>query len=219
MAGMIRISPDALRAAAERYMMVNATIEEAGARLKALASQLDASWDGGASRAALDKIQDLIVAVGDAAETSSGTSSMLKGVAQAFESFDAGNSSVIAPWSGVIDMLGRITLRCPPGGIGGILRALYHFDGSMRIEPDAVRAVAYGCKVVADDLREAAQEIIAQADGLASQWEGNAYNRFREQSNDIRASFMQIADHIDEFASETIESANRYEELDNTFFA
>ena len=46
MAIQIRISPDALRSAAEQYKGIDARIDETQSRLKVLSMQLHEAWEG-----------------------------------------------------------------------------------------------------------------------------------------------------------------------------
>ena len=88
MAYQIRISPNALRASAERQLTVSATVDDATARLSNLVTVLNAAWDGSASTQALEDLRKIREDVADIAQGTAGNANKLKEIAQVFENLD-----------------------------------------------------------------------------------------------------------------------------------
>lgn len=213
MANMIRISPNALRAAAERHLTVTAAVDEATARLANLVTELNAAWDGGASNDALDNMREIREDIADIAKGTSGHADRLKRIAEAFEALDesSGNPTIMP-----LNLVGRIASLIPIGP-DGILRPFNWFlHNSLRIVPDEVRNVANQCRHVSDELMETAMKLTADVDALSSDWEGRSYERFAADSRDMITAFKNCASRLVKLAETLNNAADRYEALDNS---
>lgn len=210
MAYQIRISPNALRAAAERHLTVTAAVDEATARLSNLVTALNAAWDGGASNEALSTMREIREAIANISEGTAGHADKLKRIAEAFEALDeSGTPSGIA-------IMTDFTLP-PLVGPGGMLRKFNWFlQNTLRIVPDEVRQVADQCRHISNELQETAHKLKADVDGLAADWEGRSYDRFAAQSHEMIAAFRHGAERLDQFADTIARAADRYEALDNS---
>ncbi|MGM9603388.1 MAG: WXG100 family type VII secretion target [Faecousia sp.] len=208
---MIRISPDALRAAAERQRNILSAVDETKTKMTSMTSELDQAWNGGASVQAIHTLQDLRKAADSIFDGLQDGASMLDGIAQAFEALDDGeNSPLIA-----IRLDDRFNQRlgCPaPGPIFSLA-----FSGQLRIEPDQVRDVAAQCNQIAEEYVGKANELQNSLSTLESDWQGKSFTRFANMSTKLIGAFKEISEALNEFANKIRNAANRYEEIDNMF--
>lgn len=206
MAFQIRISPAAVRAAAQRNHAIAEIIENTASELSALAAELGDSWDGGASIQTIDSLQEIRAAVGRVADGVHDSAEMLNGVAEAFESLDGGS----AAFSAVGIIKPRYMVGCPaPRPVFAL-----GVNESLRIMPEQVRIVAHKLRERAEMFAKTGNDYRATISALANDWEGNAYVRFADAATELAGAFPQIVELLDELSSQIITIANRYEELD-----
>lgn len=205
MAGQIRITPDALYAAAQRNHTVAETIVETTEHFSALLSQLNAAWDGSASIPVLNAMEDLRSMTKNIADGTFKASDKLREVASAFESCDEGGG--FRGVAGILADIGQIILP-------GFSPFPPMIQDSIRIVPDEVRAVASECKQIAARFANTASELRGMVSELADSWEGRSYDRFAEQTYDLAEGFIRLADATDEYAERISRMATLYEQLD-----
>lgn len=206
MALQIRIVPVALHEAAQRQKSIIQTMSEASDQLGALAAELGDAWEGSASVQALNSLDDLRKAAGDIYEAGSDSHEKLSQIAKAFESVDDGDTIGIRvlPYDNRMKVLTLLPSNFP-----------FMISDNLRIVPDQVRSVAEECKKLAETYRQLSADTLAMLSDLEKNWEGNSYNRFADQTNDISEAFQKLGDSLQEFAERITLIANRYEELDN----
>lgn len=205
MAFQIRISPVAVRIVAQRHRAIAESIENTASEFSALVSELEDSWDGGASFQAIESLQNIRAAAGRVANGVSDSADMLTGVARAFESVDDGEISMAYGVIKPIHMVG-----CPaPGPMFSL-----GINESLRIVPEQVRNVAHKLRERAEIFTGIGNDYRATISDLSNNWEGNAYIRFADAAMELTEAFPQIAELLDELAERIITIANRYEELD-----
>lgn len=215
MANVIRISPNALRASADRHMTVTATVDEATARISNLVNELNAAWDGGASNEALETLRSIREDIADIGQGTSGSANRLKSIAEAFEALDeSGNGGIGGAIIGVVEpILAKVSKLIVP-----VVRPAFNWfvPAALRIVPDEVRQVAAQCRQVADELRATAQQLNEMVQSLASEWEGKSYNRFAADTRDMVVAFRNASERLDDLADTIAKAADRYEALDNS---
>lgn len=211
MALQIRINPAALRAAAERQRVVYETAQTAKATLGSMYNKLDDAWDGGASATALNDVEELRGYASQMGDGVNESADKLVTIAEAFENleFDLNpNKWVISPirpiWNAVFGA------NLPPLG------AMLALRGSLRIIPDAVREVASMADSLAKEYEEAAAEMKKMISTLENSWEGRAFTRFQNDTQEMVIAYRSFAEKLMDFADELRMAANRYEELDNS---
>lgn len=211
MAGFqIRVVPDALRGAADRFIGVLNVAGEAQDRVDSLIARLNEAWDGPASMKALQNFRELHSHTGDLYDGAKGLATKLQQIAETFETVDGGRPSIMQ----FVTVVERLQ------GLGAAARLLAGieniFGGSLRIVPDEVRSVAQECKQLSDSLASAAGEVNDIRADLANGWEGKSYDRFSNEADELRSAYKQYANALDQFADTIMVAANRYEELDNS---
>lgn len=211
MAIQIRISPDALRSAAEQYKGIDARIDETQSRLKVLSMQLHEAWEGAAGDKAVDTLDDLSAVTRRCESSVQEAVGYLESVARVFETIDSGES--ISPFAAkmvnMADIHKIIGMPMP--------QLVLSFIGSIRIIPDEVRNIANQCRQIADtyfEMRDESQKIL---NVLLQEWEGNSCNRFVEGNELLGKALITVAEELTEFADKISKIAERYEEIDNSF--
>lgn len=209
MAFQIRISPEVLRAAAERERAVAEAVISAKEKLGSMYSDLNAAWDGGASNMALNSLQTLRDGASQIADGVGDGAEKLNGIAAAFEALDNEGTlpgiAVMRPLDGALRILPGIPIKWIIG-----------LKGELRIIPDEVRVVANRSRALADEMEQTAQELRAILKTLEDSWEGRAYSKFAEDTYEQINAFLRMAEQLNEFGDELHKTAVRYEELDNT---
>lgn len=208
MAFQIRISPEVLRAAADRHRAVADAVSNAREKLGNMYSDLNAAWDGGASNMALNTLQQFRDAAAQLGEGTNEGAEKLSSIAAAFEALD--NEGAIAPIA-IVRKMGNLAalIGIPPKWLIGL-------KGELRIIPDEVRVIGERSRALADEMEQTAHELRATLKTLENSWEGRAYSKFAEETYETINGFLKFADHLNEFGSELHRTAARYEELDNT---
>ena len=209
MAIQIRVSPDGLRAAAERQRTIANMVQEINGRMGNLSSALNAAWDGSASQQALGAMVELRDATQAIAECIESGATKLNDLAQAFEFLDEGKS-------GAIPIVAKLDLKQFPM-LTGTLRDILNFTGVVRIVPDEVRAVAGNLEDVCAEIVDALGRLRQNADALAGEWEGRAYQKYQVETEELAAGMKQVVKSVEEFADRIRFAATRYEEIDNMF--
>lgn len=211
MAFQIRISPDALRAAAERQKSVLSTIDETKSKMTAMISMLNQAWDGGASSQAIGTLEELRNLAGNLGEGANGGANKLESIAQAFEALDDGEDSPFV----AVRFDDRITqlVGCPAPRPNFPLV----FSGSLRIVPDQVRNVATQCKQLTEVYVGIVDELRNSLNTLEGEWEGKSFLKFANECEELIKAFKRMANVLEEFADRIRTVATRYEEIDNMF--
>lgn len=213
MAYQIRISPNALRASAERALTVTAAVDDATAVISQLVTELNAAWDGGASQQALEDLRRIRENIADIGQGTNGTAQKLKEVAEVFEKLDDAIAGPVAVpmHPQIINMVGAIMKK--PIWIDQLN---WFVANTLRIVPDEVRQVSVKCRQVSDELQGTAMQLSEMVDNLAGEWEGKSYNRFASDTKEMVAGFKRSAESLEAFANTIAKAADRYEALDNS---
>lgn len=212
MSFQIRISPDGLHAAAERQNSIAKMVNDVYERLGSLSSELNAAWDGGASRQALGAIAELRDTTEALAEGIGVGARKLNNIAQAFENLDEGDSLTFT----AIVFDPGIMARCG-GGMPSIKAFLLNFSGTMRIVPDAVRHVAEALMKLSSLVEDAGAQLNANMKVLSDEWEGKAYLKYAEETKELLKGIKKLNAAIEELAGRIRAAAIRYEEIDNMY--
>ena len=208
MAFQIRITPGAVRAAAQEYHRLSEVTEETTVRLSALSAELADGWEGGSSRQVLDAFQELRTISKHISHALEGSTFKLQHTADAFEALDGNASPMMAArsWDAVSLMRRPLPLRDLMLGVSDMLR----------IVPDQVRSVAAKMEDISGLFRQSCEEIRRRTVELSNDWEGNAFNRFALEMDEISDAFLQLSDGSEELARVINEVAARYEALDDS---
>ena len=210
MAFQIRISPEVLRAAAERERAVADAVSNARERLGNMYSDLNAAWDGGASDMALNALKTLREGANQIGEGVNEGAEKLNSIAAAFEALDnEGTIPTIAVRMGSLAGLIKTLPVIPAAWIIGL-------KGELRIIPDEVREIAQRSRVLADEMEQTAQELRSILKNLENSWEGRSYSKFAEDTYEQINAFLRFAEQLNEVGDQLHRTAARYEELDNT---
>lgn len=208
MAYQIRVNPESLRAAGQRIGSIADVAGESVSALNGARSELSSSWEGSSSVSVLNQLDEIINAGKRVEEAIQGMAQLPESVAQAFEAADENSGGLaIAFWHFTQDF---VTFKCPLPPLADIVRIFDH----IRIVPEQVYAVGQDCKRIADTYRENASELENVLNGLRSDWEGKAYQRFDSHMTELLSGIRTCSDKLDEFASSIISAAQRFEELD-----
>ena len=205
MAFQIRISPDGVRTVAQRQYAIAEEASNAASQLSGLAAELGDAWDGSASDQVITSLHEIRKTAENLSDGVRGSAEKLTGVAQAFETFDGGGSPFSISAIKILPMVG-----CP----APIPQLTFSVAGSLRIVPEQVRGVATEITHVAEIYAEAGQDISRSIGQLSNEWEGNAYNSYATEAEELVNSFKQIVNILDEYAGRISDIATRYEELD-----
>lgn len=219
MAFQIRVEPDVLKQSAGDIEQIISENDNLNNRIKALASKLDESWDGAASKSMVERLQELTQYSISTKEGLEGSASFLQSVAQAFESIDEGDASntLIGGIKG-IGIPSGITSVVGPGGRLKILDPkISLFSGYIRVVPDGLREVAHESKSVIEVANEISNRIEEILGKLQNSWEGRAYIKFSEIFTQLKKNYIQLSEALEEFSKKLLFVANRYEEIDNMF--
>lgn len=205
---MILISPDALRAAAERQRTIVDNVDETIGRITSMTSELDEAWDGGASVQAVEVLQGLRISANGIRDGLQDGVSMLGGLAEAFEALDDGGLPL------AVSVRFDSTKVLP-----GVPHPFFTlaFSGQLRIEPDQVRDVAAQCEQIAEVYLAKANDLQNSLNTLESSWQGKSFNKFVATSTEQIDAMQKVSEALTEFADRIRNAANRYEEIDNLF--
>lgn len=213
----IRVTPDALRAAAEQVRTIAAATTGAVDSGSSIAVALSDAWEGKGGEAMISQLEELRVSATKVADGATESASVLEQVATAFENADRGEGAPILNLISVVPNHRAFTL-VGPGVVGpGAFRPWQIVGGGMvRIVPERVRELAVQCRNLAGTYEDAAGSLRSVVNGLANDWEGNAYNRFADSCNELLASYSGVQAALIAIADSMSEAADRYEDLDNS---
>lgn len=204
----IRISSDALRSAAERQRVIQAGLDETTDTLGTQISQLRQAWEGNAGLQAAEILEELKKHAVKLLDATAYGASKLTGFCEMFEAIDKGEQ--ISAFVSKFDVLHIV--GCPRPTLFP-----FYLPGNVRIVPEELRVVATQCSTIAATYTEKADELRDLLNKLQNEWEGNAFNKYSEETLDLIAEFTKMADAIMEFADRIRTAALRYEEIDNMF--
>lgn len=203
----IRVSPDALRSAANQQESIISSIKEESSKLNSIMEQLAEAWQGASGDNARNILGEIIAGIKNAVDSTSESFRMLISVAEAFEKIDQGDTFAfrLGHKHGLLPMpnMPSFTLSFP--------------GQPVRIDTDRVREIAEQCKAILNSISENGDAFANSAKALADDWEGISYMKYEEKSIEIVEAFKSIEENLSEFISRIISIANRYEEIDNSF--
>lgn len=210
MALQIRVTPDALRAAAEQVRGIATTTVDAVDTGSGIAIALYDAWEGKGGEAMVSQLEDLRAGATKLADGVAESASALVQVAAAFENADRGEGTP------VLFSVSVFKPAITPIGPGGVLPWQVSGGGLIRIVPERVRELAVQCRNLAGTYENAAGSLRSVINGLANDWEGNAYNRFVDGCTNILDSYSGVQSALITIADSMSEAADRYEDIDNS---
>ena len=204
----IRIVPDALRNAAEKQHMIANHVGVNRSELKQVIHMIDEAWDGPIS----EEIQDMLRNVGNILEELEtcydDNAQRLNGILEAFEAIDSDEPRIRAVG---LDRVFHL-VGCPKP-----VFALSWKADRIRIIPDEIRLASERCREMRDSFVELEDKTMDVIHDLEANWEGNAYNKYREQTEDTIKTLKDVQEFLAETADTMSKAAIRYEEWDNSF--
>lgn len=203
----IRVSPDALRSAANQQESIISSIDEETSKLNSIMEQLSGAWQGASGVNACNVLGKIILGIKNAVDSTQESFRMLISVAEAFEKVDQGDTFAFK--------LGHGHGLLPMPNMQNFIISVP--GQPVQIDTDRVREIAEQCKAVLNSISENGDAFANSAKALADDWEGNSYMKYEEKSIEIVEAFKRIEENLSEFISKIISIANRYEEIDNSF--
>ena len=205
MAYQIRVSPDALRAAAVHQREISARVSDIRADVGALTKWLDGAWDGNASNQAIEGLFRLQRTLAEVAEVIDQRSELLRQMAQSFE-----NAENCVIYRAVVSSIRPATFR-----LGLSFNA--SFSGTaVRISPDEVRTVAKRIHNEAQELRDVSRMLVSHMRALEGDWDGRACRKFCQDIDVLAEGVEFLSNEVEEFAHKIHFAAARFEEMDNS---
>lgn len=212
MAYQIRVNPESLRAAGQRIGSIADVAGESTNLLNGGRSELVSSWEGSSSVSVLNRMDEIINGAKDITEAIQELGQSAESVAQVFEAADENSGGIVISAMNIDQILTKF--KMPFSSIADIIADILRVFDHIRIIPERVYEVGQNCQKIADTYRENASELDNILDGLRSEWEGKAFQRFDSRMKELLSGIRGFADNLDEFASSIISAAQRFEELD-----
>lgn len=205
MALQIRISPDALRSAAEQQREIRESIVASLGAMEDIRTILTESWEGMAATQALNALEDIRAAAKRVGEGVNEDAAKLNDIVSAFEALDS---------EGPVAVIRKLPTGFVPMPI--LPAFLWAQPGSVRIVPDSVRDAAARCQKQADKFYEARDRFKQIVENLKNDWEGKACNKYVDESAEVVTALYQVGEALSELSNKLRSAATKYEELDNS---
>lgn len=207
----IRISPEALRNAANVQSQLLDDIAQDTTKLDSLKNQLAQVWKGASGNSVQNALEEIQTTVEKTVDTAKESNRNLIAIADAFENVDNSESDPL-----LFD-LGRYEPAFQMLGKPLDLHQILHLVGTIQIDTEEVRNIAEQCKTVSSSVSEKAAAFADSVNKLSDTWEGNSHDKYVESAGAITKAFTGVEDSFSDFINRIITAANRYEEIDNSF--
>lgn len=209
MAVQIRIVPEGLRDVALKQRDIVSRVEELGNRLKQLVIVVDEAWDGNSSNILQESLENVANATVKLGETMNQNISRIDDVVNAMEAIDSDTPI----FRGKINIPSTIVV-CPRPSF---LDTISWKEDRIRIIPEEIVNAATRCREASEEYMEIKQLLQNSVTELEQHWEGNSYNKYRTECEEIINNMESFHQTLSEISSKMRVVALRFEELDNNF--
>ena len=201
---MIRIDTSAMRDNAKKFAILRESIGDIAKNLTDICTRLDTAWDGGSSQDVIESLREECIQLDNLGSKFGAVEGRITVIADSFEAVDNSVTQIA-----LATAIGLINPR--------ITRTLGRKEGPLRANLDEMISCGEGCCALGERIKEIAAKNKDIRTSLQEIWEGNAYNSFVKNTEDIGKCLESSQEDVTNLGKKIIQIAERYRDLDAKF--